>query len=271
MSMMLRMAGTLGQRRMSPLHPMTRDYIARLQAVSGHEPAFDAANDYLIRELVNLGGAYWDTMGTMTTLVGKKWEGLLVPLRDGMDVGTNVNFVSGDFNAKTGLLCDGNKKINSNRNNNADPQNSQSMGFWRTTSGSIGVGVGFIGVGGGGTAGSSGILQVTNNQTAFRSRQTGGGGVAFIGWELGYSGVNRATAENYSYRVSGESFTVTEASQTPHNSPIGVFQRMTSNEFSGSTATGHRFSLYHIGPALDLATLDSILTEYMARIDEVAS
>src|SRR5690606_17348645 len=81
----------------TPLDPLTLDYIARLQAAGGHLPQYDAANDYLIRQLSGLGGPYWDTMGTLTTLCAKGFDALLVPLRDGMFTGVSVNFVEGDY------------------------------------------------------------------------------------------------------------------------------------------------------------------------------
>ena len=268
MSMMLRMAGTLGQRRMSPLHPMTRDYIARLKAVDGHEPAFDSANDYLIRELVNLGGAYWDTMGTMTTLCGKLFAGLLVPLRDGMNVGTNVNFVAGDFNAKTGLVGDGSSKyIDSNRNNNADGQDDQAIGCWINTAhaGSVSGGPRYMGAG----TTSSGATQFGRTTTGQFSRNNSSTSSVYSGTAaaVGYAGLNRNNSSDYQHRANGANQTNTVSSQTPFNANIAVFCDLAG---TGPAAfSDGRLSLYHIGPALNLATLDGILTEYMARIDEV--
>ena len=274
MSMMLRMAGTLGQRRMSPLHPMTRDYIARLQAVDGHEPAFDAANDYLIRELVNLGGAYWDTMGTMTTLVGKKWEGLLVPLRDGMNFGTNGgnNFVSGDFDAKTGLVGDGSSKyIDSNRNNNADGQNDQAMGLYATVLDSSASGFPAL-MGAGNTEIGCNLIARNSDPTTTmltRNRRVSGATDSTVnGNAVGYMGMSRSGSSQYTYRANATSIDYTRSSATPLSRNIYIYAFSTSLLAAGSP-TDARLSLYHIGPALNLATLDGILTEYMARIDEV--
>ena len=267
MSMMLHRAGIMaGAQR---LHPMTRDYIARLQAVDGHEPVFDAANDYLIRELVNLGGAYWDTMGTMTTLCGKLFAGLLVPLRDGMNVGTNINFVSGDFNSKTGLVGDGSSKyINSNRNNNADGQNDHALGAWVTALPSA-TGVRGL-IGSNSTTdiniGSSGIFRSGMHTTAYqvRSRFTEVSdpfNVSSTADALGLVAISRSAGSNFTFRAKGANTTVTGDSMTPGNFETHVLRSQT---FYGN----QRITLYHIGPALNLATLDGILTEYMARIEE---
>ena len=268
MSMMLRMAGTLGQRRMSsPLHPQTLDYIARLKDVDGHDPAFDAANDYLIRELVNLGGAYWDTMGTMTTLVGKKWEGLLVPLRDGMNVGTNVddNFVIGDFNAKTGLIGDGSTKyINSNRNNNADGRDDQSMGVWLTSVTTLTSYVSPMGA-----DESHWAKRATSSSTYVpRNRSSTANVFNTDGIFMpGYEGMSRSNSANFDFREKGGTRTLTRASSSPVDQNVFVMAR---NSATGAALhSNERSSLYHIGPALNLATLDGILTEYMSRINEV--
>ena len=270
MSMMLRMAGTLGQRRMSPLHPMTRDYIARLQAVDGHEPAFDAANDYLIRELVNLGGAYWDTMGTMTTLVGKKWEGLLVPLRDGMDVGTNVdgNFVSGDFDAKTGLKGDGSSKcINSNLLGSSMAQGNSSFGVFCQTGPSVNSSY----INNGRAAdGTDAIDRFSATQYRVRSQNSQQNELGFISGE-GYLGVRRTDNAEFIVRRNEANEQVTRDSQPPLARNYIVFARPTSGFIGFENYSDARLSLYHIGPGvgINLAVLDDILTEYMARIDEV--
>jgi hypothetical protein len=47
---------------------------------------------------------------------------------------TNFNFVSGDYNRKTGLVGDGSTKyLDSNRAGNADPQNSFHLSTYSTT------------------------------------------------------------------------------------------------------------------------------------------
>ena len=267
MTIMLRMTGTLGQRRI--LHPQTLDYIARLQAVGGHDPAFDSANDYLIRELVALGGPYWDTMGTMTTLCGKLFAGLLVPLRDGMDVGTNVdnNFVSGDYNAKTGLVGDGSSKyIDSNRNNNADGQNNISMGVYISAVGATAITEAFIGSRH--PTNASPLTQMLSLSGGDKiARLNSGTTGTFTSSRMpGYFGSSRNNSSNMLARFSGANNELTSASSEPYDNNQWVFAR---NHIGSAAFSNCRLSLYHIGPALNLATLDGILTEYMARIAEV--
>ena len=63
-----------------------------------------------IDSLVALGGAYWDDMKSAASFVGVGIQGITVPLRDGMTVPTQNNFVAGDLNQLTGLKGDGSTK-----------------------------------------------------------------------------------------------------------------------------------------------------------------
>jgi hypothetical protein len=74
----------------------------------------------------------WDAIKACCIMAA--WDGLdgaLYPLKG--TAPTNFNFVSGDYNRETGLVGDGSTKyLDSNRNNNADPQNSQHMALYIT-------------------------------------------------------------------------------------------------------------------------------------------
>ena len=66
----------------------------------------------------------WDAIKACCIMAA--WDGLdgaLYPLKGAAP--TNFNFVSGDYDRETGLVGDGSTKyLDSNRNNNADPQNN---------------------------------------------------------------------------------------------------------------------------------------------------
>jgi len=184
---------------------------------------------------------------------------------------TNVNFVSGDYNRKTGLVGNGSTKyLNSNRNNNADPQNSQHLSAWKTTihntilAGTFGA---IIGAGGTSTGASqifrAGGVSAGLNEGA-RSRNT----VANtpLGPEppaTGFAGLSRAAAGAYTYRTASASTSITQASETPSSDSIFVFAR---NNGSG-TPQGYlnsRLAFYSIGESLNLALLDARVTTLVA-------
>jgi hypothetical protein len=99
-------------------------YITAVETADGQ--ALETATRYAINNFV-IGckqDGIWSAIKASCILAGARTlSGALVPL-----VGTaptNFNFVSGDYNRKTGLVGDKSTKyLDSNRNNNADPQNS---------------------------------------------------------------------------------------------------------------------------------------------------
>ena len=99
-------------------------YVNAVEAADGQLLEFavgKAINDFVVGcKLDNT----WPAIKASCILAGARTlTGALVPL-----VGTaptNNNFASGDYNRKTGLVGNGSTKyLDSNRNNNADPQNS---------------------------------------------------------------------------------------------------------------------------------------------------
>jgi len=102
----------------------------------------------------------WTAIKACCLLAGPdNLTGALVPLVGSAP--TNSNFVSGDYSRTAGLVGDGSTKhLSSNRNNDADPQNSKHLAVWinSTSSGSkcpIGSGAAL--------AGNSQILQTTSS------------------------------------------------------------------------------------------------------------
>jgi len=102
--------------------PEVKTYIDAVEAADGELIEFgvaNAVNDF-VRGCKNDGN--WEAIKASCILAGARTlEGALVPL-----VGvapTNNNFVSPDYNRKTGLKGNGGTKyLNSNRANNADPR-----------------------------------------------------------------------------------------------------------------------------------------------------
>jgi hypothetical protein len=72
----------------------------------------------------------WDAIKASAILAGARTlDGALQPLVGSAP--TNFNFISGDYNRTTGLVGDGaTKYLNSNRNNNADPQSDARLAFY---------------------------------------------------------------------------------------------------------------------------------------------
>jgi hypothetical protein len=198
----------------------------------------------------------WNAIKASCILAGARTRlGALTPL-----VGTaptSVNFVSGDYNRKTGLVGDGSTKyLNSGRNNNSDPQDNFHMSFF-ASSASTGTSV-YMGVGpatsesGASNLGRSGVTTFARNRSATALAPA----VAAI--PLNFGGTSRATSVTATLRVAGITNVLSPYnSQVPRDEIISIFA-------SGSGATfksNARLAFYSIGESLDLALLDARVTD----------
>jgi hypothetical protein len=180
--------------------------------------------------------------------------GALVPL-----VGTaptNTSFASTDYNRKTGLAGDGSTKwLDSNRNNNADPQNSKHISIWRSAAATGDAGL--IGSNGVSTGDSHifsgyGSLIFRNNAATSASQPSS----SMTG--AGFLGCSRAASAEFSYRIGTTSYTATVTSEAPRNANIRVFET--------GGRTNARLSFYSIGESLTLSLLGSRVSALVSAI-----
>jgi hypothetical protein len=240
-------------------------YIAAVEAADGQ--ALEPGVKFAIKNFVLCckDDGIWNAIKASCILAGARTlTGALVPL-----VGTaptNVSFVSGDYNRKTGLVGDGSTKyLDSNRNNNADPQNNQHMAFGVSQAVTSGVGNNPVY---GGTASTSpftgirlgrlvsnGVLYARHNSTTsdtFTGITTGA--------ETGLLGISRSAQSTYVLRARSVSTTITRESVPPVNANAAIF----ALQIAGGSITEHsnaRLAFYSIGESLDLALLDARVTD----------
>lgn len=201
----------------------------------------------------------WSSIKSSCILSGARTiTGILVPLIG--TAPTNNNFVSADYNRKTGLKGNTTTKyINPQRTINADPQNSHHYGVYVTEAPNLSTTRGFIGNAPGTgvnnymhaiASGSS--LQVYNrNPIASLSNQ---------GSTIGYKGTSRSAANAWSVRSSGVTNNYSTASVAPNSSAFGVFARGTT------TFADARMSFYSIGESINLALLDTRVSTLMTDL-----
>jgi hypothetical protein len=204
----------------------------------------------------------WEPIKASVIMAGARTlNGALVPLKG--TAPTNFNFVAGDYNRKTGLVGNGSTKyLDSNRNNNADPQDSKHLAIQvsqASTSGAstypayIGAGIASTGASGIGRLNNNGLLYYrANMSTVFN----GGNGAT-----TGFIGQNRNSSTNFVVRSQGLSSSFTGTSQMPFNGNIRVFNDGASINFANA-----RLSFYSIGESLDLAMLDARVTQLMTDL-----
>ena len=196
----------------------------------------------VIKASVPMAGAR-TRLGAMTPLVGAG--------------PTSFNFGNNDYNRKTGLVGDGlTRYLDSNRNNNADPQNSNHMLAYASTIGSAnGV---FLGSASQVENGANAMIGGTSNTFFTRSRSATGTAHASIP-SPGCVGINRSAAGTYIQRVNGADASVSVSSETPLGRNVFVFARANFG-FPAVTYANHRIAFYSIGESLDLAILDARVT-----------
>jgi len=246
----------------STYDPDAQIYISAVEAADAASLATkykDAINDFVVAAKSD---GFWNAIKAACLLAGPaSLDGALVPLVGAAP--TKNNFVSGDYNRATGLKGDTTtKSLNSNRNNNTDPQNSRHLTVYITETSDKSVARGHIGVGLGDTGASNithgsldgaGVSFRASTATAITIAPDNRSG-------LGMWGVSRSssTAVAVRYKQSTGNHTVT--SETPFNGDVYIFWRNAGNRSDA------RMSWYSIGEHLDLSLLESRLATYMAAI-----
>jgi hypothetical protein len=198
----------------------------------------------------------WDAIKACCILAG--WDslnGALVPLKGAAP--TNFNFVSGDYNRQTGLLGDGSTKyLNSNRNNNADPQDNKHVGVY------IGAAASSLGYFISSQATSAGNSRISwNGANIVSAINTSAQAVIPSGSLTGFLGASRPLNANFDTRVTGATTNTAAASQSRASADILVYVLATSQY------TNARLSFYSIGEALDLALLDTRVTQLITDLN----
>ena len=230
-------------------------YLAAVQAADGQvlEPAVRLAVNAFVKGCKADG--IWSAIKASCILAGARTlTGALIPLVG--TVPTNFNFVSGDYNRETGLVGDGSTKyLDSGRNNNADPQNSNHNAAWLSQGATVNGGV--IGIDISAVIGSNNIFydSAGTNGLFFRNRaQTLTSFAGAIPCPTGFIGHSRSAAASFLARANLSTITATQTSGIPFNGNVFVFRRALAE------ITNARLAFYSIGESLDLALLDTRVT-----------
>jgi hypothetical protein len=234
-------------------------FVANVEANDGQalEPAVKLAyNDFivglktdgilqLIKSCCILAGAR-TLSGAMTPLVG------VAP--------TNFNFVSADYDRKTGLKGDGSTKyLNTNFSLNSTYQNNLHMDVWRTEAEGTSGTEGLIG----NESGASGAQITTTSTSRIYRANNSGNNFSDNSRHLGFVGVSRESSTDMSYRYNKVTANVSVSSGSVFFNNITIFTR---NENNTSSA---RISFYSIGESINLALLDTRVTTLMNTLDAI--
>lgn len=251
--------GPLNRRRVLPevvgYDTDAQAYITAVEAADGQalETAVkDAINTFVVGCKAD---GIWNAIKASCILAGARTlSGALVPL-----VGTaptSFNFVSGDYNRKTGLAGDGSTKhLDSNRNNNADPTNSRHLAVWVSSAATITLFGGDIGFYGGPGQGNSYIGRAGSMANIGSSSTL----ILTMSSDVtGLRGVSRNLPDSFVYRASNQDETIIDPSTSPASGNVQVFRG--GGDGSGLESNA-RLAFYSIGEYLDLALLDARVTD----------
>jgi hypothetical protein len=199
----------------------------------------------------------WTAIKASCILSGARTlTGALVPLVGTAPTNVGGLFVSGDYNRKTGLVGDGSTKyLDSNRANNADPQDNHHISTFVNTASTVS---GFsVMISTEASAATTLGINTTLSESGARSRNQTiflrpGGHVA-----TGLHACSRSSSGSFLYRVGGSTTTASIASTSPSTDTFFVFRR-NSGTASYSNA---RIAFYSIGESLNLALLDARVTD----------
>jgi len=235
--------------------PEAVSYVAAVEAADGEPLEFGVAkaiNDFVLGCKQD---KIWDAIKACCILAGARTlDGALVPLVGAAP--TNNNFVDADYDRETGLVGDGSTKyLDSNRNNNADPQNDGHVAVFATELGSAGRWVNTENLT------QAGIYTIAYTGSSFNLRNRTSAADSGIGTPSTNSltGLSRSISSTYTFRSNGATISINRNSD-------GLTSGNTYIYSGGGGYTNPRLAFYSIGESLDLAALDTRVSNLITAI-----
>jgi hypothetical protein len=206
----------------------------------------------------------WDAIKACCIMAG--WNGLagaLIPLKG--TAPTNFNFVAGDYNRQTGLVGNGTTKyLDSNRANDADPQNSKHLATYVNQAPSLDA---FLLSSGG--AGLEGNVTLSRTTGTWRGRLNVGVGVLTLDSTVittpAFVAIVRTASNAQTIRVNSVTASNIVFSVAPNSLTVHVFA---AADPLVSRADA-RLSFYSIGESLDLALLGARVTTLITTLGAI--
>ena len=210
----------------------------------------------------------WNSIKASCLLGGARTlNGALVPLVG--NAPTNVNFISSDYNRKTGLVTDGTKYLNLGYNNN-DTTNfptddSHVSVYIKEDSVSLVSGPYIIlGAKGYSYEGGMGFQWSSSGGHTVHNRTFGTITYGFTTM-INFLGTSKSTsaASFIARRAKANTTSITTSAATPSSGLYGVFGLGNGSLLYPS---GLRISFYSLGRSLDLAKLDTRISKFMSDL-----
>lgn len=242
-------------------------YIRAVEAADGQALELGVCNAYhnFFLELKATSGLFSAIKASCILCGARTLAGALVPV-----VGTAptaYGLVEGDYTrggGTPGLKGDGTSYLDTNRNNNADPQNSKHYSVYMSQPNSYTIAYpGILVAGGsagndchfvGGPSVAASLVMSVNNPSAQVTAATG--------TATEFMGASRSNSTSYQRRVLGATTTSSTTSGPPSDINFGLFTVIGSAGNRGDS----RIAFYSIGTAVDLEALDTAVTNLITAI-----
>jgi hypothetical protein len=242
------------------LDPDAAAYIAAVEAADTQalEPAVRAAiNDFVVGCKAD---GIWAAIKASCILAGARTlTGALVPLVGAAP--TSFNFVSGDYDRKTGLVGNGSSKyLRTATTSDSIPQDDRHYTCFASNIDSVAGAKTFMSAR---TSGAVGVdymdfANLTNLRVAIA------GNIFSYGIPLaGFIGASRNTSSEFLVRFNGSTSNTVGDSLPPNNALFTIYAR----DQGTSGLAAHRLAFYSIGESLDLALLDARVTALINAFD----
>ena len=241
--------------------------------INAVEAADAQALEYGVKHAMNSlvvdlkANSLWSLISSMTVkMAARTLAGALIDIKTPASSWTNFNFVSGDYNRTTGLIGNGTTKyLNTNRNNNAEAQNDQSIWTFVSSIASTNA-MAYIAGGIPAESGASGFTRNSAGNINFTSRNstavidTGANAIGLIGLSRSIAGsfVSRGNGANQNTNIS--------TSETPLSANIYDHAANFSSTGVAQDFSDHRSRASCIGQAMTLATADTVFAAFVTKI-----
>ena len=236
-------------------------YDADAQAyITAVETADGQALETAVKDAINAfvvgckADGIWNAIKASCILAGARTlNGALVPLTGVAP--TNNGFVGAgtDYDRKTGLVGDGAAKfLDSNRNNNADPQNSKHLALYLTEKGNnitVFASAGFANRTGETSLGWVNSFYAIINSLGWGSAST----ITYSGFTPSLFGASRNSSASLTVRGNSLNQVLSRTSEVPYDGNVILFKSSPDTAYRSSA----RIAFYRIGESLDLALLDA--------------
>lgn len=235
------------------LDPDAALYLRRVESADGQplEAGVKRAISAFVRGCKSDG--IWNAIKASCILAGARTlSGALVPLAG--NAPTNNNFVDADYNRATGLEGDGSTKyLDTNRNNNADPQDDFHLSMYGGDALAMGRG-----------GGDTGATFVSSSNARVRSASAYTYGSPHAGPAT--LAVSRQSSTGFTLLLNGSVTSVSQASETTLAGNIVVFGTTSAGSDIFFAAAAGPIAFYSLGTSLDVEALGDRVTALVAAI-----